>query len=31
MAQVRAVRDMIKMWLLNPGPDDFVAKTRLLG
>jgi arsenate reductase (thioredoxin) len=26
LAQVRSIRDMIKTWLLNPGPDDFVLK-----
>jgi arsenate reductase len=31
MAQVRAIRDMIKTWLLSPGPDDFVFKVGLLG
>jgi arsenate reductase len=30
LAQVRAIRDMIKTWLLSPGPDDFVFKTGLL-
>lgn len=29
--QVRAIRDRIKTWLLNPGPDDFVVKAGLLG
>jgi arsenate reductase len=31
LAQVRAIRDMIKSWLLNPGPEDFVIKAGLLG
>ena len=31
LAQVRAIRDMIKTWLLSPGPDDFVFKAGLLG
>jgi arsenate reductase len=30
LAQVRTIRDMIKTWLLSPGPDDFVSKSRLL-
>jgi hypothetical protein len=29
--QVRAIRDMIKTWLLSPGPADFVFKAGLLG
>ena len=31
LTQVRAIRDMIKTWLLSPGPDDFVFKAGLLG
>jgi arsenate reductase len=31
LAQVRAIRDMIKSWLLNPEPDDFIIKAKLLG
>lgn len=31
LAQVRAIRDRIKTWLLKPGPDDFVVQARLLG
>jgi arsenate reductase len=31
LAQVRTIRDMIKTWLLNPGPGDFVIKAGLLG
>jgi len=30
VAQVRAIRDRIKIWLLSPGPDDFVSQARLL-
>ena len=30
LAQVRAIRDMIKKWLLHPGVDDFVSKARIL-
>lgn len=30
LAQVRAIRDRIKIWLLSPGPDDFVSQARLL-
>jgi len=31
LAQVRTVREMIKAWLLSPGPDDFASKVGLLG
>jgi arsenate reductase len=30
LAQVRAIRDMIKKWLFNPGDDDFIAKSGIL-
>ena len=30
LAQVRTIRNMIRTWLLSPGPDDFVSKVRLL-
>jgi hypothetical protein len=29
LAQVRAIRDMIKTWLMSPGPDDFSRKSGL--
>jgi arsenate reductase (thioredoxin) len=29
LAQVRSIRDMIKKWIQEPGPDDFVSKIRL--
>ena len=31
LVQVRAIRDMIKTWLLRPRPDDFVLKVELSG
>jgi arsenate reductase len=31
LAQVRAIRDMIKAWLLRPAPDGFVRKVELSG
>jgi arsenate reductase len=31
LAQVRAIRDMIKTWLMSPGPDDFSRKSGLTG
>lgn len=31
LAQVRTIREMIKAWLLSPGPDDFASKVGLLG
>jgi hypothetical protein len=31
LTQVRAIRDMIKTWLLSPGPDDFVFNAGLVG
>jgi arsenate reductase len=31
LVQVRAIRDMIKTWLLRPRPDDFVRKAELSG
>jgi arsenate reductase (thioredoxin) len=31
LAQVRAIRDRIKAWLMSPGPDDFVRKSGLSG
>lgn len=30
LAQVRAIRDMIKKWLFNPEADDFTAKAGIL-
>ncbi|MCU0592921.1 MAG: arsenate reductase ArsC [Desulfobacterales bacterium] len=30
LAQVRTIRDMIKAWLLSPGPDDFASKVGLV-
>jgi arsenate reductase len=30
LAQVRAIRDMIKSWLMSPGPGDFVRKAGLV-
>ena len=30
LAQVRSIRDMIKKWIQEPGPDDLVSKIRLL-
>jgi arsenate reductase len=30
LEQVRAIRDMIKKWLFQPGADDFIIKARLL-
>jgi arsenate reductase (thioredoxin) len=31
LTQVRAIREMIKAWLLSPGPDDFALKVGLFG
>jgi len=31
LTQVRTIREMIKAWLLSPGPDDFASKVGLLG
>jgi arsenate reductase len=31
LVQVRAIRDMIKTWLLRPASDDFVRKVELSG
>lgn len=30
LAKVRSIRDMIKKWVYDPGPDDFAAKVRLI-
>jgi arsenate reductase len=31
LTQVRTIREMIKAWLLSPGPDDFASKVGLSG
>jgi arsenate reductase len=31
LSQIRAIRDMIKSWLLSPGGGDFVNKAQLWG